>query len=233
MNPVLRILPSVKEGSRSTNQWSENPGAGRANLEASGDERFLALANEMTMLCRDHFYDRATQTLAEYFDDSWRRAPGDRGRLIEPGHHFEWVWLLAGYQRLVGGNVKDLARSLLTFAEAHGVDPQSGATFNQISDDGSVLDRSSRTWPNTERIQVWVAMFELEGRDPRPVFEQSGRLLLERYLSREPPGTWIDQFGADGTPQAHAIPASTLYRVFIAFAEMARIEAAVQRAFAH
>ena len=113
------------------------------------------------------------------------------------------------------------------------MDPQSGATFNLVSDDGLALDRSSRTWPNTERIQAWVAMFELEGRDPRPVFEQSGRLLLERYLSRAPPGTWIDHFAADGAPQAHTIPASTLYHVFIAFAEMLRVEAAVEHAFAH
>ena len=69
-----------------------------------------------------------------------------------------------------------------------------------VRDDGLVLDRSSRTWPNTERIQAGVAMFELESRDPRPVFEQSGRLLLERYLSHVPRGTWIDQFAADGTP---------------------------------
>jgi mannose/cellobiose epimerase-like protein (N-acyl-D-glucosamine 2-epimerase family) len=207
--------------------------AALANLEASGDERFLALANEMITLFRNHFYDGATQTLAESFDDCWRRAPGDAGRAIEPGHHFEWAWLLGGYQRLVGGDMKQLARGLVTFAETHGVDPQSGATFNLVRDDGQALDRSSRSWPNTERIQAWVALFELEGRDPRPAFAQSSRLLLERYLAHAPPGTWIDHFGADGAPQAHTIPASTLYHVFIAFAEMLRIETAVRRAFAH
>jgi N-acylglucosamine 2-epimerase/mannose-6-phosphate isomerase len=207
--------------------------AALANLEASGDERFLALAKEMASLFRDHFYDGATQTLAENFNDDWQRAPGKDGRAIEPGHHFEWAWLLAGYQRLVGGDMKQLARDLVTFAETHGVDPQSGATFTLVRDDGLALDRSSRTWPNTERIQAWVAMFELEGRDPRPAFAQSSQLLLKRYLSHAPPGTWIDHFGADGAPQAHAIPASTLYHIFIAFAEMLRVETAVRRAFAH
>jgi N-acylglucosamine 2-epimerase/mannose-6-phosphate isomerase len=206
--------------------------AALANFEASGDERFLTLAHEMVSLFCDHFYDGATRTLAEQFDDDWRRAPGESGRAIEPGHHFEWVWLLGSYHKLTGRDVKQYVHGLMTFAEVHGVDPRSGATFNQVRDDGSPLDRGSRTWPNTERLQAWVAMFELEGRDPRPAFEQTGRLLVERYLSPAPPGTWIDEFRPDGAPKAKTVPASTLYHVFIAFAEMLRVEAAVAHAFA-
>ncbi len=50
--------------------------AALVNLEVSGDARFLALANEMVTLFCDHFYDGATQTLGEYFDEGWRRATG-------------------------------------------------------------------------------------------------------------------------------------------------------------
>jgi mannose/cellobiose epimerase-like protein (N-acyl-D-glucosamine 2-epimerase family) len=206
--------------------------AALVNLEASGDGRFLTLANEMVALFCDHFYDGATQTLGEYFDDSWGRATGDAGRMVEPGHHFEWAWLLAGYQRIVGRDMREFVRGLIAFAEAHGVDRHSHATFNVVRDDGLVLDGGSRTWPNAERIQAAVALFELEGRDPRPMFEQSGRLLLDRYLSHAPRGTWIDHFAADGTPLADTIPASTLYHVFLAFAEMLRVEDQVARAFA-
>ena len=200
-------------------------------LETTGDERFLAVANEMVTLFCDHFYCGATGTLGEYFDQGWRRAEGDVGRVIEPGHHFEWVWLLAGYQRIAGRDMRKFVHGLFVFAEAHGVDPQNRATFDLVRDDGLVLDGRSRTWPNAERIQAAVAMFELEGRDPRPIFEQSGRLLLDRYLSRVPRGTWIDQFAADGTPLSATIPASTLYHLFLAFAEMLRVEDDVARAF--
>ena len=205
--------------------------AALVNLEASGDARFLALAHEMVTLFTNHFYDRATQTLAEYFDDDWSRASGDAGRMTEPGHQFEWAWLLADYQRSTGRDMRDFVRGLIGFAEAHGVNSRSGATFNLVRNDGVVLDRRSRTWPNAERIQAGVAMFELEGGDPRPIFEQSGRLLLGRYLLHAPRGTWIDQFEADGTPHVVKIPASTLYHLFIAFAEMLRVEEAVARAF--
>jgi N-acylglucosamine 2-epimerase/mannose-6-phosphate isomerase len=217
----LTALPA--SGHRKQNPHMHLLEAALANLEAGGDERFLALADEMVGLFCDHFYDGVSGTLAEYFDESWRRAPGEAGRAVEPGHHFEWAWLLAAYQRISGRDMREYARRLVAFAEAHGVDPHSGATFDVIRDDGLVLDGRSRTWPNAERIQAGAALFELEDRDPRPVFEQSGRLLLERYLAHEPRGTWIDQFSADGTPLSATIPASTLYHVFLAFSEMLRV----------
>ncbi len=127
--------------------------------------------------------------------------------------------------------MREFVRGLVAFAEANGVDRQSRATFNLVRDDGLVLDGRSRTWPNAERIQAGVGLFELEGRDPRTVFEQSGRLLLNRYLAHAPRGTWIDEFEADGTPHADTIPASTLYHLFLAFAEMLRVEHEVARAF--
>jgi N-acylglucosamine 2-epimerase/mannose-6-phosphate isomerase len=74
-------------------------------------------------------------------------------------------------------------------------------------------------------------MFELDGRDPRPVLGQTGKLLLERFLSHAPRGTWMDHFNANGSPKADKIPASTLYHLVIAFSEMLRIKDAVARAF--
>ncbi len=199
------------------------------NLNATGDARFRVLADEIVELFCRHFYDPATQTLGEYFNDDWSRASGDLGRTVEPGHQFEWAWILADYQRATGRDMSGFARGLVAFAEEHGVDARTGVTFNSVRDDGAALDRGSRTWPNTERIQAAVAMFELDGRDPRPVFEQSGRLLFERYLAHVPRGTWIDHFDANGTPLTDRIPASTLYHVVIAFAELLRINEILTR----
>jgi mannose/cellobiose epimerase-like protein (N-acyl-D-glucosamine 2-epimerase family) len=227
----LTELPA--SGHRRQNPHMHLLEAAIVNFEAGGDERFLALAHEMVGLFCDHFYDGASGTLGEYFDEGWRRAAGDAGRVVEPGHHFEWAWLLAAYQRVSGRDMREFVRGLVAFAEAHGVDPHSRATFDAVLDDGRVLDGRSRTWPNTERIKAGVALFELDGRDPRPIFEQSARLLLERYLAHVPRGTWIDQFAADGTPLSAAIPASTLYHLFLAFAEMLRVGEQVERTFAN
>jgi mannose/cellobiose epimerase-like protein (N-acyl-D-glucosamine 2-epimerase family) len=204
--------------------------AALAVYEPSGDARFAELARKIVTLFQTRFYDPRSKTLAEYFDDAWRRAPGEAGRLIEPGHQFEWAWILQNARRLLGLDLAPEIRGLVEFAEAYGVDPASAATFNSVRDDGLPLDKGSRTWPNTERIKAAVALFELDGRDPAPVFASSAGLLLQRYLRTATPGLWIDAFDGAGQPVSSTAPASTLYHVFLAFAEMLRIESPLHRA---
>jgi N-acylglucosamine 2-epimerase/mannose-6-phosphate isomerase len=206
--------------------------AALANLNASGDARFRTLADEVVELFNDHFLDPATHTLGEQFNPDWSRVSGDVSRTVEPGHHFEWAWILADYQRTTERDMRSVVRQLVDFAERYGVDEESGGTFDFVRNDGVVLDRGLRVWPSAERIQAAVAMFELDGRDPRPVFEKTGRLLLERFLSHTPRGTWIDHFTAAGKVNVDKIPASTLYHLMLAFSEMLRVKEKAALAFA-
>jgi N-acylglucosamine 2-epimerase/mannose-6-phosphate isomerase len=201
--------------------------ASLAAFEASGDRRFLDRAGELVDLFRRRFFDG--RTLAEYFTDDWRRLPGAQGRIVEPGHQFEWAWILASYQRRAGTDLCAEAAALVEFSERHGVDATTQVTFNQVRDDGVATDRGSRSWPNTERIKGHLALFELTGRDPRPAVAGSVRLLLDRYLAVTPRGSWIDHFDADGRPVSTTAPTSTLYHVFLAFAEILRLEAQLSR----
>jgi N-acylglucosamine 2-epimerase/mannose-6-phosphate isomerase len=214
-------LPAV--GWRQQNPHMHLLEACLAGLEARPDPEIARLADEIVTLFRDKFFDLKSQTLAEFFGEGWSRAPGDEGRWIEPGHQFEWAWILANYQRLTGQPTADLARALVAFGERHGVDPVTGKVFNGVRDDGVPLDRASRTWPNTERIKSAVALYELDGVDPTPVITQSARRLLDFHLNAKPAGTWIEVFDADERPVAEKIPSSTLYHVFLAFAEALRI----------
>lgn len=115
-------------------------------------------------------------------------------------------------------------RALVRFAERFGVDVSTGATRNIVSVKGAVVDGGSRTWPNTERIKAAVALFELDGIDPKAVITSSAGYLFGHHLKHHPRGTWIDLYGADGNPRSETIPSSTLYHVFLAFAEAMRIE---------
>ncbi|MEX0644822.1 MAG: hypothetical protein WD076_05900, partial [Parvularculaceae bacterium] len=59
-------------------------------------------------------------------------------------------------------------------------------------------------------------------------FTESAGLLLDRYFAPTPAhpipeGTWIDAFDEGGRPLSTTIPASTLYHVFLAFAEVMRV----------
>lgn len=223
------LAEKPETGARLQNPHMHLLEAALVNLEASGEPRFRALADELVALFQSHFFDSGSSTLCEFFDEDWRPLPGEPGLLTEPGHQFEWAWILGNYQRLTGQDVGRYIRALAGFAEEFGVDPSTGATHSLVRKDGVVVDRGSRVWPNTERIQAAVALFELDRRDPRTIFAQSATLLLDRYFSRCPPGTWIDRLDADGRADADKIPASTLYHVMIAFAEMLRIEEEVAR----
>jgi N-acylglucosamine 2-epimerase/mannose-6-phosphate isomerase len=194
-----------------------------AAFEASGDKRFGDEARALVDLFQTRLFDRASGTLAEHFTDDWSRAPGEAGRLVEPGHQMEWAWILNSARKLLGVDTAAEIRAAVSFAERYGVDPQTTATCNAVRDDGTPLDRGSRAWPNTERLKAAVALFELDGVDPAPVIDPTAELLLGRYLAHEPGGTWIDAFDAEGRPVSQTIPASTLYHVFLAFAEVLRI----------
>ena len=194
-----------------------------AAYEATGEQRFADKAKRLIDLFGSKFFDMRSGTLAEYFTDDWSRAPGEEGRVVEPGHQLEWAWILNVARKQLKLDSADMIRALVKFAETHGVDKATNVTFNSVHDDGAPIDRGSRSWPNTERLKAAVAMWELDGVDPSPVFEGSGKLLLDRYLGRQPAGTWMDAFDADGKPLNKTVPASTLYHVFLAFAEVLRI----------
>ncbi len=194
-----------------------------AAFDATGESRFSGLAKELAGVFTQRFFDLNSGTLAEYFTDDLQRAPGNDGRMVEPGHQFEWVWILNECRKHLGLALGPQMRALALFAEEHGVDRATGVTCNSVRDDGMPIDRGSRTWPNCERIKAAIALNELDGTDAAAMAGSSARVLFERYLARTPAGTWIDQFDAEGEPVAGNVPASTLYHILLAFAEMLRV----------
>lgn len=192
--------------------------------QSGGQPRFVALADEMAALFTRHLVRMPEGILPEFYGPDWQPIAGEPGRRVEPGHQFEWAWILAQHQKLVGTDHAPVIRALVTWAERHGVDPLTHVTFNAVRDDGVAIDRGSRIWPNTERMKGWIGASEIVGLDPWPAVEGSARLLLDRYLGPAPRGMWIDSFDAQGAPDAATIPTSTLYHLFLAFAEALRID---------
>src|SRR5690242_16368430 len=48
-----------------------------------------SLSDEIAELALAHFFD-GSGLLHEFFDEQWKLAPGVAGRIVEPGHQFEW-----------------------------------------------------------------------------------------------------------------------------------------------
>lgn len=201
----------------------------------TGRPIFRALADELFDLVETALFDRTTGILPEFFDSEWRPA-GKGGVLrIEAGHHYEWVWLLHRYAALSGqSRAFTIAKQLFAFAYEHGHDKVTGLVFDAVNQDGRPLEKDFRIWPNTEMLKAQVAMQEHHGSglgfDDSAILANVQRI-RSYFLTRQPHGPaavlregwWIDHL--DGSlllPKSDHVPASSLYHIFFAFAELLR-----------
>lgn len=190
--------------------------------EATGAAHWLAEADRLVRLFLDRFYDPTTGTLGEYFTLDWR-PDRDKGQIVEAGHHFEWVWLLARY-RAAGGTapVAEPSARLFAMADRHGYDPEYGGIHDQIDRAGAPLLTTRRIWPVTEAVKAHAARIEAGESVPEG---QPGRLighLFKDFLRPERQG-WIETMTRDAQPQQTTLPGSTPYHLFLAAAEAARV----------
>jgi mannose-6-phosphate isomerase len=191
-------------------------------FEATGRDLFLARARELYNMMTVRFFRPETGILTEYFDGSWNPSDGILGRICEPGHHFEWSWLLRRYAAFAGVEDPPVARALKDFGDRHGFDSE-GFVIDELLDDGRVLNASRRCWPQTESLKAEVASFETGDGDAAHRAARTIGRLLAVFLGRPVAGGWIDRFDAHGAPTVDFIPASTLYHVFLAAAEADRV----------
>jgi N-acylglucosamine 2-epimerase/mannose-6-phosphate isomerase len=192
-------------------------------FEATQDERFSAHAERILSLFEDRFVDRSG-ALFEFFDDNWERLDGSAGKIVEPGHQFEWAWIIGHNGRLTGRRRHELMRRLLESALGGGYDAASGVTVDQVDGKGRVISGSRRLWPQTEAIKGAIAEAEFLGGDTSQRLSLILSALFSRFLDPGPiPGTWIDHYDSRWAPIVDKVPASSLYHVTLAFLELLRV----------
>ncbi|CAN5209953.1 AGE family epimerase/isomerase [soil metagenome] len=195
---------------------------------ADADGRWAALADEIVELCLSRFLDPATGSLREYFDGDWNLLSGEAHDVVEPGHQFEWAWLLIrwGLSRGRADAIKAALR-LIAIAESEGVSDQDLAV-NELGPDLSVRVGRHRLWPQTERIKAcvalaWLAEDATEAKATRARLEKAANGLL-RFLDHPTSGAWWEHLEASGVPAPEPIRASSLYHITCAVLEMAGLE---------
>jgi mannose/cellobiose epimerase-like protein (N-acyl-D-glucosamine 2-epimerase family) len=187
----------------------------------SGEARYLARAGEMFGLFTSHFFRADSGVLTEYFNAALEPADGVAGKIAEPGHHHEWIWLLRRFERASGRVVGPYVDMLFAHADAHGYD-DAGLIVDEVLSDGSPWTRSRRIWPVTEAIKGNLTEAALG----RPGSESKAAMLAiklqEYFLKSELAGGWIDRLDETGAPSTDFMPANTLYHVACAIEELDR-----------
>jgi histidinol-phosphate phosphatase family protein len=191
--------------------------------EATGRATHLASAKRIAALFQERLFNHSSGALPEYFDDAWRPLAVEEGQICEPGHHFEWSWLLHRYSVLSGERLAPEAERLRVHAEVYGVDHRSGVVFDEVFLDGRRRSTTSRLWPHTERIKANLARYETT-RDPAAGLAAVEAFdVLMRFCDVPRKGLWRDRMTQDGSIVDEPARASSFYHVMLALTELIRV----------
>ena len=178
---VIDALPTVSDAKRQNPQMHlleaylalEEAAPGRGWIERA--DRLVALFHDRLTLA-DH------GVLLEHFARDWTDHPNPAMRAVfEPGHHYEWAWLLDRYQRLSGRGDSSWRARLDQIAAGHGHAP-SGLIYDEVGADGRVSKPSHRLWPHTEAIKAAVVRHRWGDPEALPFARQMAALLADHFL---------------------------------------------------
>ena len=189
-----------------------------ALYESTGRARDFARAEALVNLALERLIDAESGALLEDFSPEWKPLFPRGENRVEPGHQFEWYWLLGEYRRLGGAVPEAVTDRLLMFGLDHGLDEASGLIVDAVTDDGSVMIPNFRSWPHAEGVKALVTAT----RAGQPGAAQMADHLMASLLTFAPDsleGGWMDRFDAEGAPLVDHMPASTLYHMMGAIFE--------------
>jgi mannose-6-phosphate isomerase len=190
------------------------------------DPTWVAMADEVAELCLARFINPANGALHEYYDGDWRFVDHAGLDVVEPGHQFEWAWLLISWgtsrNRI---NAITVARRLVALAEEYGVSTTEQLAVNELNADLTVRDARLRLWPQSERIKAHVALAGIardntERHAAEVKVDLATRGLL-RFFDHPVDGSWWEHLDANGLPVSEPARTSSLYHITCAAAVMA------------
>lgn len=191
---------------------------------AGGDSEWARLAQDLVALALRSLIDPTDGAVREVFDADWSPLSAAAGQRLEPGHQFEWAWLLTQYGRLFGDSATAATARGLYEAGVRGLDARRGVALNVLDPDGGVLDDTARLWPQTEFLRA-ALVFDADGTRGHALQAANA---LARYLETPIRGAWTDLMLPTGTMVRQAAPASSFYHIVGACAQLLGDEGAMR-----
>lgn len=183
------------------------------------NEGFDARAWAIVDLLQQRFLVHREEVVAlvEYFDETLNPLGGP-DYAFEPGHHFEWVWLLGECARLTGRDSPATAEALWASAMKFGFRAD-GAIFDEIAITGLPLKNGARLWPLTEALKACCSRFSIPAGIRARNSDELAATLLTTFLHPATSGLWCDHFDATGKLATANAPASSLYHLCCAISQ--------------
>lgn len=190
--------------------------AALAWAEAGGGEVWEGLAREIAELAMDRLIDPKSGAMREVFEADWTPARTSAGKVLWPGHQFEWAWLLDRWGRRSGERRARREAVRLYGLGAAGVDPLRQVAVNALSEELIITDASARLWPQTERIKAALGLSV--GAPPERAQVMTDDAVdaahgLWRYLQTPTLGLWRDSALPVGGFANEPAPASSFYHL--------------------
>jgi mannose-6-phosphate isomerase len=132
---------------------------------------------------------------------------------VEPGHQFEWYWLVYGSNGGCGHTaltaLREPIRHAYDFAVQYGVDAVTGGVCAALDDHGRMLNSTQRIWAQTEYLRALALQMR---HDPivRPQLMRQIDSFRLRFLH---PAGWHECLDAGGTIIRSDMPSTTPYHL--------------------
>jgi mannose-6-phosphate isomerase len=170
---------------------------------------------------QDSAFDTALQKLAEAIARAFVHEPtgciaelplGAADNRLEPGHQFEWFWLVKQAGTLLDGTGLDEALTrAFDFAQLHGVDQTTGGVCASLDEAGKIKDATQRIWAQSEYLRALATRDDDAARTVLP-------RQIERFQQRFLHATgWYECKTAAGEVSRADMPSTTPYHLATAY----------------
>ena len=177
--------------------------------------RFRAAALALCELATARLINPANGAIGELFTAGWAPLGAPQERLHEPGHQFEWAYLLLQAEGLLGINARSEAIALEKFGRSFGIASERQVALFAVDEAGKPTDRRARLWAQTERLRTSL-LFATQGLGDAVSCQAAAAgsfTGLMRFLATDIPGLWHEWQREDGGFDPAPSPASSLYHL--------------------
>jgi len=184
--------------------------------EYSANEKHIKMASRLVVLFQSRFLDQQELVVREYLDQHFH-PNANIGYKIEPGHHYEWAWLLNWASIVMADNaLRPLGKEILLKSIAFGWDQKNGGVFDEIDcRDKRILLSSKRLWPLLELIKALSVFPDPNNRGLR---DAALDIFLSNYIGLD--GLWVERFSQDWEKIDCPMRISSTYHMGMALIEL-------------